>query len=77
MNTATIVQKLWNYCNVLRDNGMSYVHTLGSSIYFLKGQRPRFTTVAGTGRKAQKQEPVSAFSRRNGFLCLLRFSSIY
>ncbi len=24
MNTATIVQKLWNYCNVLRDDGMSY-----------------------------------------------------
>jgi type I restriction enzyme M protein len=24
MNTNTIVQKLWNYCNVLRDDGMSY-----------------------------------------------------
>ena len=24
MNSATIVQKLWNYCNVLRDDGMSY-----------------------------------------------------
>jgi type I restriction enzyme M protein len=24
MNTANIVQKLWNYCNVLRDDGMSY-----------------------------------------------------
>lgn len=23
MNTATLVQKLWNYCNVLRDDGMS------------------------------------------------------
>jgi len=23
MNSATIVQKLWNYCNVLRDDGMS------------------------------------------------------
>ena len=22
--SATIVQKLWNYCNVLRDDGMSY-----------------------------------------------------
>ncbi len=21
---STIVQKLWNYCNVLRDDGMSY-----------------------------------------------------
>ncbi len=24
MNTNTIVQKLRNYCNVLRDDGMSY-----------------------------------------------------
>ena len=24
MNSATIVQKLWNYCNVPRDDGMSY-----------------------------------------------------
>lgn len=24
MNAATFVQKLWNYCNVLRDGGMSY-----------------------------------------------------
>ena len=27
MNSATIVQKLWNYCNVLRDDGMSYGRT--------------------------------------------------
>lgn len=24
MNMSTRVQKLWNYCNVLRDDGMSY-----------------------------------------------------
>ncbi|MBL8371229.1 MAG: hypothetical protein JNK28_07570 [Burkholderiaceae bacterium] len=24
MNSATIVQKFWNDCNVLRDDGMSY-----------------------------------------------------
>jgi len=24
MNPSSIVQKLWNYCNVLRDDGMSY-----------------------------------------------------
>lgn len=24
MNVATLVQKLWNYCNVPRDDGMSY-----------------------------------------------------
>jgi len=24
MNSSTLVKKLWNYCNVLRDDGMSY-----------------------------------------------------
>jgi len=24
VNSANLVQKLWNYCNVLRDDGMSY-----------------------------------------------------
>jgi type I restriction enzyme M protein len=24
MQAINIVQKLWNYCNVLRDDGMSY-----------------------------------------------------
>lgn len=30
MNSATIVQKLWNYCYVLRDDGMSYGRYAGS-----------------------------------------------
>ena len=24
MNDSTLVQKLWNYCNILRDDGLSY-----------------------------------------------------
>jgi len=24
VNSATLVQKLWNYCNILRDDGLSY-----------------------------------------------------
>ncbi|MEO5881265.1 MAG: type I restriction-modification system subunit M N-terminal domain-containing protein [Caldimonas sp.] len=24
MNASTLVQKLWNYCNILRDDGLSY-----------------------------------------------------
>ena len=38
MNSATIVQKIWNYCNVLRDDGMScgnYVEQL-TYLLFLK-----------------------------------------
>ncbi len=31
MNTSNFVQKLWNYCNVLRDDGMSYGDYPGSS----------------------------------------------
>ena len=23
-NSSTIIQRVWNYCNVLRDDGMSY-----------------------------------------------------
>lgn len=31
MNSNGIVQKLWNYCNLLRDDGMSYGDYPGSS----------------------------------------------
>jgi len=24
VNASTLIQKLWNYCNLLRDDGMSY-----------------------------------------------------
>jgi len=24
MNSIALVQKLWNYCNILRDDGLSY-----------------------------------------------------
>ncbi|MHB1705675.1 MAG: hypothetical protein ACYCSH_06420 [Acidithiobacillus sp.] len=42
LNTATIVQKLWNYCNVLRDDGMSYgdyVERLTYLALFEEGRR--------------------------------------
>ena len=35
MNTATIVQKLWNYCNVLHDDGMSYGDHVEQLTYLL------------------------------------------
>ena len=35
MNTATIVQKLWNYCNVLRDDCMSYGDYVKQLTYLL------------------------------------------
>lgn len=30
MTSAAIVQKLWNFCNVLRDDGMSYEDLQGA-----------------------------------------------
>ncbi len=35
MTAASIVQKLWNYCNVLRDDGMSYGDCVEQLTYLL------------------------------------------
>ncbi|MFO1405599.1 MAG: class I SAM-dependent DNA methyltransferase [Azonexus sp.] len=35
MNASTLVQKLWNYCNVLRDDGMSYGDYVEQLAYLL------------------------------------------
>ena len=35
MSSSTIVQKLWNYCNVLRDDGMSYGDYVEQLTYLL------------------------------------------
>jgi type I restriction enzyme M protein len=35
MNPATLVQKLWSYCNVLRDDGMSYGDYVEQLTYLL------------------------------------------
>ena len=35
MSSADIVQKLWNYCNVLRDDGMSYGDYVEQLTYLL------------------------------------------
>ena len=34
-NTHSLVQKLWNYCNVLRDDGMSYGDYVEQLTYLL------------------------------------------
>ena len=35
MSSAGIVQKLWNYCNVLRDDGMNYGDYVEQLTYLL------------------------------------------
>ena len=54
MNSATIVQKLWNYCNVLRDDGMSYGDYIEQLTYPIKGvsdQSKGAATIIVCGRK--------------------------
>lgn len=46
MNTSTIVQKLWNYCNVLRDDGMSYLPASRGEAQ-TSGDYPRIEPMAG------------------------------
>ena len=35
MNSATLIQKLWNYCNILRDDGLSYGDYVEQLTYLL------------------------------------------
>ena len=58
MNTSTLVQKLWNYCNVLRDDGMSsgdYVEQL-TYLLFLKmadeRSRPPYSSPGGDNQSS-------------------------
>ena len=55
MSTNSIVQKLWNYCNVLRDDGMSYGDYVEQLTYllFLKMADER------TKRPYKQESPVS------------------
>ena len=52
MNSATIVQKLWNYCNVLRDDGMSYGDYLEQLTYLL------FLKMADERSQARQRDAV-------------------
>ena len=49
--SSTIGQKLWNYCNVLRDAGLSYGEYLEQLTYliFLTGIASAGSMVAGAG----------------------------
>jgi len=41
MNTSTLVQKLWNFCHTLRDDGVGYgdyLEPLGLDVFWLKDE---------------------------------------
>jgi type I restriction enzyme M protein len=50
--SATIVQRVWNYCNVLRDDGVSYGDYLEQLTYllFLKMDHERVSLMGGASR---------------------------
>jgi len=58
MNSSALVQNLWNYCNVLRDDGVSYGDYVEQLTYqlFLKmadGAQPPAVFIPGRGQPAQ------------------------
>ena len=56
-NPAALVQKLWNYCNILRDDGLSYGDYV-EQLTFL-----RFLKMADGGAAAGSEFPAAHTSR--------------
>ena len=52
MNSSAIVQKLWNYCNVIRDDGMSCGDYVEQLTYLL------YLKMAGEGGSLVRLVPV-------------------
>ncbi len=59
MNQAAIVQKLWNYCNVLRDDGMSYGDYVEQLTYLLFLKMADERTKAPYNQKSPAPEKYS------------------
>ena len=68
MNTANIVQKLWNYCNVLRDDGMSYGDYVEQLTYLLFLKMSDERTKAPYKQKSPVPEKYSwpSFIKKDG-----------
>ena len=74
MNTSTIVQKLWNYCNVLRDDGMSYGDYVEQLTYllFLKMADERTKAPYLLARSAQASNQKSPVPEQYGWPSLIK-----
>lgn len=62
MTSSAIVQKLWKYCNVLRDDGMSYGDYVEQLTYLLF----LFTCAGNAGRKMAHEQTSQVGQRSNG-----------
>lgn len=67
MSTADIVSKLWNYCSVLRDDGMSYgdymvsakkqeCDAIGQQLAAVAAQQLQYSTTALAEQKRKLHE---------------------
>jgi type I restriction enzyme M protein len=63
MSAIPIVQKLWNYCNVLRDDGMSYGDYVEQLTYLL------FLKMADERTKAPYNQPTRFPTSTVGRVC--------
>lgn len=62
MNPQQIIQKLWNYCNVLRDDGLSYGDYVEQLTYLLFLKMADKRTLA-PGTKNQRSPRVTSGQR--------------
>ena len=60
MNSPTLVNKLWNYCNVLRDDGMSYGDYVEQLTYLLFSSG-RFASRPLRGHEPALKQAVACF----------------
>jgi type I restriction enzyme M protein len=60
MNTSTLVQKLWNDCNVLRDVGMSYGDYVEQLTYLLSLKMADERSRPPINRQMSQASPIPA-----------------
>ena len=77
-DASGLVQKLWNYCNVLRDDGVSYGDYVEQLTYLLflkmadeQHRAPASASVVPTGSTGRRCSTVTATSSRSHYRHIL------
>jgi type I restriction enzyme M protein len=66
MSSSALVQKLWNYCNILRDDGLSYGDYVEQLTFLLflrmadEQSRSPFNKISPIPKEADLTEPAQA-----------------